>query len=112
MKRYDIVACTTFRRLRFATLSPYTTLFRSIRDTIEQPLLHPEIFAKFDKKPIKGILLYGPPGCGKTLIDRKSTRLNSSHTVMSYAVVCLKKKTTTVSPRNLIPPFARNSCAL
>ncbi len=46
-----------------------------IRDAIELPLLYPELYERFGKKPMKGILLYGPPGCGKTLIG-KATAYN------------------------------------
>src|SRR5436190_14509246 len=69
------------RRPPRSTLFPYTTLFRSL--SLARHLLRDHIF-------LYAIEHGWPLPIGKG--DRKSTRLNSSHTVSSYAVFCLKKK--------------------
>src|SRR5438034_8597257 len=69
------------RRPPRSTLFPYTTLFRSEKIEQEIQALSPDELAQFRA----WFLEYD-------WADRKSTRLNSSHTVISYAVFCLKKK--------------------
>lgn len=42
----------------------------ALHEAIELPLAHPELFTEYGVKPSKGVLLYGPPGCGKTFLAR------------------------------------------
>src|SRR2546426_5770564 len=82
------------RRPPRSTLFPYTTLFRS-------PKLSPTLPPQGDYAAVKEIArmlvnaefpVLAVERAARTPADRKSTRLNSSHLVISYAVFCLKKK--------------------
>src|SRR2546427_6710574 len=87
------------RRPPRSTLFPYTTLFRSPRSTPPARgwyLQHREA-GKIDWSPIAygsalALRYEAPTQPGGGSRDRKSTRLNSSHSQISYAVFCLKKK--------------------
>src|SRR5574340_977072 len=74
------------RRPPRSTLFPYTTLFRSVRVTGTVDDVRPYLDA-----------------ASLVVVDRKSTRLNSSHQKISYAVFCLKKKKT---PRKGKPQYS------
>src|SRR3989454_5259730 len=78
------------RRPPRSTLFPYTTLFRSGRGAAHGVDVRAEPDPVFKAQPVELVeLLLGE----RQRRDRKSTRLNSSHLVISYAVFCLKKKT-------------------
>src|SRR3712207_8413501 len=78
------------RRPPRSTLFPYTTLFRSY--VARQVGLAVEIEHRVERLP--GPDARGQPAVERAKSDRKSTRLNSSHANISYAVFCLKKKYT------------------
>src|SRR5256885_6919363 len=73
------------RRPPRSTLFPYTTLFRSVMPIADSGCAAPHVLWK----PTSD-------ACQAEGADRKSTRLNSSHLVISYAVFCLKKKKTKI----------------
>src|SRR3712207_7056794 len=78
------------RRPPRSTLFPYTTLFRSV-DKFQRALKHPVHYVDGGWRILVGGLREAAESAGA---DRKSTRLNSSHANISYAVFCLKKKKT------------------
>src|SRR5688572_31800805 len=85
------------RRPPTSTLFPYTTLFRSaaVHEALDARLLA-------DVEEVAGAShVHGAKvlDAGVRLVDRKSTRLNSSHSQISYAVFCLKKKKLLAGPR-------------
>src|SRR5256885_8325228 len=93
------------RRPPRSTLFPYTTLFRSLAlalllQSVEHPALRAAVAPIATVPALAGTVVALGYAYGTPLLygsDRKSTRLNSSHLVISYAVFCLKKKKILVS---------------
>src|SRR3712207_7969993 len=95
------------RRPPRSTLFPYTTLFRSLPRVLSA--LAPNLTTRAGRRvrptPPRGLRAQqwrdggGAGGGGR---DRKSTRLNSSHANISYAVFCLKKKNFIFTPHNIM----------
>src|SRR2546430_8053280 len=107
------------RRPPRSTLFPYTTLFRSlprcwtIRYAYRVFSVVPQWSGNFVQHfPFRLTICFAIPPINNSEIlpfplDRKSTRLNSSHSQISYAVFCLKKKNRAVHDKQFSPPTAR-----
>src|SRR2546427_4215081 len=91
------------RRPPRSTLFPYTTLFRSLRYAVEHvPAYKGRSAETLSEWPVldKHTVAAAPEKFLSDELDRKSTRLNSSHSQISYAVFCLKKKKNNASRRH------------
>src|SRR3712207_7659699 len=82
------------RRPPRSTLFPYTTLFRSRSDALAAATHRARHVAGMGELTRAGVPVLHTGGARHLRRDRKSTRLNSSHANISYAVFCLKKKKT------------------
>src|SRR5258708_19624991 len=98
------------RRPPRSTLFPYTTLFRSVIDEATTivaalealtPLRACSEIIVVDGGSHDDTIALATPLCDRLVTDRKSTRLNSSHQIISYAVFCLKKKKI-INPKHTI----------
>ncbi|TEB27411.1 AAA-domain-containing protein [Coprinellus micaceus] len=56
--------------VRYSDIGGQASVIQKLREAVEWPLLHPEAFQRLGVKPPKGVLLYGPPGCSKTVMAR------------------------------------------
>ncbi len=71
-----------FPRVTYEDIGGLAEEIQKIREMVELPLKHPELFRHLGIEPPKGVLLYGPPGCGKTLLARAVANESGAHFIV------------------------------
>src|SRR5439155_25649202 len=105
LKNEPIVFFLLLRQPPGSTLFPYTTLFRS-------RVLRPRRRAAGEEPRERGKVSRGGERTQEPGVDRKSTRLNSSHVAISYAVFCLKKKKNSLHLGCFVMRMLHNLCII
>ena len=78
-----------FQKIKWSDIGGMKSQIEAIQKKVEYPLTHKELFKEFGLQPSKGILLYGPPGCGKTMVAKAiaSTLLSDNVTKQSFVYI-------------------------
>ena len=56
--------------VRYSDIGGQASVIQKLKEAVDWPLRHPDVFQRLGVKPPKGVLLYGPPGCSKTILAR------------------------------------------
>lgn len=78
-KAVEVSEDSTTPQITYEDIGGLTDEVKKVREMVELPLKHPEIFARLGIEPPKGVLLYGPPGTGKTLLARAVANESDAH---------------------------------
>lgn len=78
-KAVEISEDETIPQITYEDIGGLSEEIKKVREMVELPLKHPEIFSRLGIEPPKGVLLYGPPGTGKTLLARAVANESDSH---------------------------------
>ncbi|MDO8627457.1 MAG: AAA family ATPase, partial [Candidatus Diapherotrites archaeon] len=81
----------TFSRISYDDIGGHGESIRKIREMVELPMRHPELFRKLGIEPPKGLLLHGPPGTGKTLLAKAVASETNAHFISISAPSVMSK---------------------